>query len=39
MNGESARKSLIQAPKSLTELYPGCIWKENCLLFPMTNRM
>lgn len=38
-NGESARKSLIQALKSLTELYPGHIWKEDYLLFPMTNKI
>jgi hemerythrin-like domain-containing protein len=36
---ESARKSLIQALKSLTELYPGHIWKEDYLLFPMTNKI
>jgi hemerythrin-like domain-containing protein len=36
---ESAKKSLIQALKSLTELYPGHIWKEDYLLFPMTNKI
>ena len=36
---ESARKSIIQALKSLTELYPGHIWKEDYLLFPLTNKM
>lgn len=38
-NGEPATKSLIQALKSLTELYPGHIWKEDYLLFPMTNKI
>jgi hemerythrin-like domain-containing protein len=38
-NRESARRSLIQTLKSLTELYPGHIWKEDYLLFPMTNKI
>jgi len=38
-NEESARRSIIQALKSLTELYPGHIWKEDYLLFPMTNKI
>jgi hemerythrin-like domain-containing protein len=38
-DGEAARRSLIQALKSLTELYPGHIWKEDYLLFPMTNKI
>jgi hemerythrin-like domain-containing protein len=38
-DGESAKKSLIQVLKSLTELYPGHIWKEEYLLFPMTNKI
>jgi hemerythrin-like domain-containing protein len=38
-DGESARRSLIQALKSLTELYPGHIWKEDYLLFPMTYKI
>jgi hemerythrin-like domain-containing protein len=38
-NDESARKSIIQTLKLLTELYPGHIWKEDYLLFPMTNKI
>ncbi len=38
-DGEAARKSLIQALRSLTELYPGHIWKEDYLLFSMTNKI
>jgi hemerythrin-like domain-containing protein len=36
---ESASRSLIQTLRSLTELYPGHIWKEDYLLFPMTNKI
>jgi hemerythrin-like domain-containing protein len=38
-NRESVRNSVIQTLKSLTELYPGHIWKEDYLLFPMTNKI
>lgn len=38
-NRESVRNSVIQTLKSLTELYPRHIWKEDYLLFPMTNKI
>ena len=38
-NGGTAKDSLIQALHGLVELYPGHIWKEDYLLFPMTNKV
>ena len=35
----SAKKNLVETLKALTELYPGHIWKEDYLLFPMTNKV
>ena len=35
----SAKKKLVETLKALTELYPGHIWKEDYLLFPMTNKV
>jgi hemerythrin-like domain-containing protein len=35
----SSRKDLVETLKALTELYPGHIWKEDYLLFPMTNKV
>jgi hemerythrin-like domain-containing protein len=37
--GASAKGPLIDCLKKLTELYPGHIWKEDYLLFPMTNKV
>lgn len=38
-NAESAKPDLIIALRELTELYPGHIWKEEYLLFPMANKI
>lgn len=38
-DGPSAKKSLLESLRSLTDLYPDHIWKENYLLFPMTNKI
>jgi hemerythrin-like domain-containing protein len=35
----SAKKRIIETLRALTELYPGHIWKEDYLLFPMTNKV
>jgi hemerythrin-like domain-containing protein len=35
----SAQEALALTLHSLTELYPGHIWKEDYLLFPMTNKV
>jgi hemerythrin-like domain-containing protein len=35
----SSKKSLVETLKALTDLYPGHIWKEDYLLFPMTNKV
>ena len=35
----SAKKNLIEPLRALTGLYPGHIWKEDYLLFPMTNKV
>ena len=35
----SERDSLQTTLRSLAELYGGHIWKEDCLLFPMTNKL
>jgi hemerythrin-like domain-containing protein len=37
--GASAKGPLIESLKKLTGLYPGHIWKEDYLLFPMTNKV
>jgi len=37
-NGDS-KSALIKSLKGLTELYPNHIWKEEYLLFPMTNKV
>jgi hemerythrin-like domain-containing protein len=34
-----AQEALAQTLHSLAELYPGHIWKEDYLLFPMTNKI
>ncbi|MDD5627660.1 MAG: hemerythrin domain-containing protein [Elusimicrobia bacterium] len=33
------RESLLEALRGLVALYPGHIWKENFLLFPMTDKL
>ncbi|HET8666644.1 MAG TPA: hemerythrin domain-containing protein [Terriglobales bacterium] len=38
-NDDSKRQSLRTTLLSLAELYGGHIWKENYLLFPMTNKL
>jgi hemerythrin-like domain-containing protein len=35
----SARDSVTETLRGLIELYPGHIWKEEYLLFPMTNKV
>lgn len=39
-NGDpSAQEALIKNLRGITELYPNHIWKEDYLLFPMTNKV
>ena len=35
----SAKEALQKTLRGLVELYPGHIWKEDYLLFPMTNKV
>jgi hemerythrin-like domain-containing protein len=35
----SARENLIKNLRGVTELYPNHIWKEDYLLFPMSNKV
>ena len=35
----SARESLVKSLRGLIDLYPNHIWKEDYLLFPMTNKV
>jgi hemerythrin-like domain-containing protein len=35
----SARDAVTEALRGLMELYPNHIWKEEYLLFPMTNKV
>jgi hemerythrin-like domain-containing protein len=35
----SAKEALQKSLRGLVELYPGHIWKEDYLLFPMTNKV
>jgi len=35
----SAKEALIKSLKGLVKLYPDHIWKEDYLLFPMTNKV
>jgi hemerythrin-like domain-containing protein len=35
----SAKGPLIESLRGLIELYPNHIWKEDYLLFPMTNKI
>jgi hemerythrin-like domain-containing protein len=35
----SARENLIKHLRSIAELYPNHIWKEDYLLFPMSNKV
>jgi hemerythrin-like domain-containing protein len=37
--GPSARKTLLDNLRGLMDLYPNHIWKEEYLLFPMTNKV
>jgi hemerythrin-like domain-containing protein len=37
--GASARKTLLDNLRGLMDLYPNHIWKEEYLLFPMTNKI
>ena len=34
-----ARENLIKNLRGITELYPNHIWKEDYLLFPMSNKV
>jgi quercetin dioxygenase-like cupin family protein len=38
-SGGTAKDSLIQALRGLVELYPGHIWKEDYLLFPLAGKV
>ena len=38
-DGPSAKKPLLESLRGITELYPDHIWKEDYLLFPMTNKI
>ncbi len=38
-NGAPAREALAKSLRALVDLYPGHIWKEEYLLFPMTNKI
>ncbi len=38
-SGETAKSVLIKSLQGLVELYPNHIWKEEYLLFPMTNKV
>jgi hemerythrin-like domain-containing protein len=38
-DGSSFREPLIKSLRSLIELYPTHIWKEEYLLFPMSNKV
>lgn len=38
-DGPSTTKTLTETLHALTQLYPGHIWKEDYLLFPMTNKI
>jgi hemerythrin-like domain-containing protein len=38
-NGRASSESLIKSLRSLLELYPNHIWKEDYLLFPMSNKV
>jgi hemerythrin-like domain-containing protein len=37
--GPSAKKNLLDNLRGLMDLYPNHIWKEEYLLFPMTNKI
>jgi hemerythrin-like domain-containing protein len=39
VDGPSARASLKERLRELTGLYPNHIWREDYLLFPMTNKV
>src|SRR5450756_1448791 len=34
-----ATKPLLESLRGITELYPGHIWREDYLLFPLTNKV
>lgn len=38
-DGPSAKKPLLESLRGLSSLYPDHIWKEDYLLFPMTNKL
>jgi hemerythrin-like domain-containing protein len=38
-DGPSAKKPLQESLRGITSLYPDHIWKEDYLLFPMTNKI
>lgn len=38
-SGGAAKDSLIQSLRGLVELYPGHIWKEDYLLFPLAGKV
>jgi hemerythrin-like domain-containing protein len=39
MGNASAREALLKSLRSLTELYPNHIWKEEYLAFPMADKI
>jgi hemerythrin-like domain-containing protein len=38
-DGPSAKKPLLESLRGIAGLYPDHIWKEDYLLFPMTNKI
>ncbi|HOX84763.1 MAG TPA: hemerythrin domain-containing protein [bacterium] len=38
-NSDSGRSDLVSNLRGIADLYPGHIWKEDYLLFPMTNKI
>jgi hemerythrin-like domain-containing protein len=38
-NSDSGRSDLVNNLRGIADLYPGHIWKEDYLLFPMTNKI
>jgi hemerythrin-like domain-containing protein len=39
MDGPDGKQAMIQALRGIAELYPNHIWKEDYLLFPLTNKV
>ncbi|MBI2846522.1 MAG: hemerythrin domain-containing protein [Chloroflexi bacterium] len=38
-DGPEAKRALVECLRDMTNLYPNHIWKEDYLLFPMTNKI